>query len=308
MQSFNNKFRNVIIECCHLNKGTSKVLFVNIDHLIEQLLFINGQNTDFIPEYDAHNEQERRKLRATAQTRFTDIFKHKNAYNVLRTIVGQAELPPYSKENGNSIRTLCANTSGVFVSQSEPKDYYVVQEIADFVLLKLDKQYHMIVMSILAYVNQTGKNVGETQELIEENMSKECINSLQVITQAKKQMSTKIRSTVKDLFNMVIATEYKKYINQMAINIAYSRYLPEEERKRQIQMLVDKCHPGVMSVPDFCESRKLNSLPNLITFINNKHAEIEAEEKELIEDEETSDEDETDEEWYEDEEDDEDDY
>lgn len=305
MQSFSNKFRNVIIECCHLNKGTSKVLFVNIDHLIEQLLFINGQNTDLIPEYDAHNEQERRKLRATAQTRFTDIFKHKNAYNVLRTIVGRDELPPYSKENGNSIRSLCANTSGVFVSQTDPKDYYVVQEIADFVLLKLDKQYHKIVMSILAYVNQTGKNVSETKSLIEGNMSKECINSLQVITKAKQQMSTKIRSSIRDLFNMVIATEYKKYINQMAIDIAYSRYLPEEERKRQIQMLVDKCHPGVMSVPDFCESLKLNSLPNLITFINNKHIEIKEEEKKMLEDEES--EDETDEEWYEDEED-EDDY
>ena len=287
MQSFNNKFRNVIIECCHLNKGTSKVLFVNIDHLIEQLLFINGQNTDLVPEYDSKNEQERRKLRATAQTRFTDIFKHKNAYNVLRAIVGNSELPPYNKENGNSIRSLCANTSGVFVSQSEPKDYYVVQEIADFVLLKLDKQYHTIVMSILAYVNQTGKNVSETQELIEGNMSKECINSLQVITKAKKQMSTKIRSTVKDLFNMVIATEYKKYINQMAIDIAYSRYLPEEERKRQIQMLVDKCHPGVMSVPDFCESRKINSLPNLITFISERHLEIEAEENETSEEDST---------------------
>lgn len=290
MQSFNNKFRNVIIECCHLNKGTSKVLFVNIDHLIEQLLFINGQNTDLVPEYDSKNEQERKKLRATAQTRFTDIFKHKNAYNVLRTIVGQAELPPYSKENGNSIRSLCANTSGVFVSQTDPKDYYVVQEIADFVLLKLDKQYHKIVMSILTYVNQTGKNVSETQELIEENMSKECINSLQVITKAKQQMSTKIRSSIRDLLNMVVATEYKKYINQMAIDIAYSRYLPEEERKAQIQMITEKRHPGVMSVPDFCESRKINSLQNLITFINNKHAEIEAEEKELIEDEETSEE------------------
>ena len=202
----------------------------------------------------------------------------------MRAIVGESELPPYSKENGNSIRSLCTNTSGVFVSKTDPKDYYVVQEIADFVLLKLDKQYHKIVMSILAYVNQTAKNVSETQELIEGNMSKECVNSLQVITQAKNQMSTKIRSSIRDLFNMVIATEYKKYINQMAIDIAYSRYLPEEERKRQIQMLVDKCHPGIMSIPDFCESRKLNSLPNLITFINERHLEIEAEEKELIED------------------------
>lgn len=305
MQTFNNKFRNVIIECCHLNKGTSKVLFVNIDHLIEQLLFINGQNTDLVPEYDARNEQERRKLRATAQTRFTDIFKHKNAYNVLKTIVGQAELPPYSKENGNSVRSLCANTSGVFVSQTDPKDYYVVQEIADFVLLKLDKQYHKIVMSILAYVNQTGKNVSETQELIERNMSKECINSLQVITEAKQQMSTKIRSSIRDLLNMVIATEYKKYINQMAIDIAYSRTLPEQERKKQIQMLVEKRHPGVMSIPDFCESRKISTLPELITFINNKHVAIkEEEEKQMLEDEES---DETDEEWY-DEDEDEDDY
>ena len=82
----------------------------------------------------------------------------------------------------------------------------------------------------------------------------------------------------------------------MAIDIVYSRYLPEEERKRQIQMLVDKCHPGIMSIPDFCESRKLNSLPNLITFINNKHIEIKEEEKQMLEDE-------TDEEWYEDEDD-----
>lgn len=285
MQTFNNKFRNVIIDCCKLDKGTSKVLFVNIDHLIEQLLFINGQNTDLIPEYDSKNEQERKKLRATAQTRFTDIFKHKNAYNVLRTIVGESELPPYSKENGNSIRSLCANTSGVFVSQTDPKDYYVVQEISDFVLLKLDKQYHMIVMSILAYVNQTGKNVSETKSMIEGNMSKECVNSLQVITQAKNQMSTKIRTSIRELFCMVVATEYKKYIDQMVIDIAYSRYLPEEERKAQIQMITEKRHPGVMSVPDFCESRKINSLPNLITFISERHLEIEAEEKELIEDE-----------------------
>jgi hypothetical protein len=148
----------------------------------------------------------------------------------------------------------------------------------------------MIVMSILAYVNQTGKNVSETKSLIEENMSKECINSLQVITQAKEQMTKRIRSTVKDLFNMVISTEYKKYINQMVINIANAKHLPENERLAQIHMIINKQHPDVLSVKDFCESRKINTLPNLITFINNNHAAIKAEEKELEYDEEDEDE------------------
>lgn len=308
MQSTTNysKFRNVIVYKLMVND----VEYINIDHLIEQLMFINKMSILDIeaPEFDTERAKiEAINFRTKAITTFINIFKTKAGYNYFKDVSDKLsddpnhQLLPYDETIATRVRSLVRRTKAVHVvdevndNQTYPVGYYVVRQIADYVLLKLDKQYYVIIMKLLNAKHKAGDvelpqiHVPTTKEIrqaMRESLrffdtdSSEykdararadrllnIYNVMNLIKNCKYTLTEDLKEDIKKLLRLVLTSEYKRYLVIKAIDVCKHKHVSIRDKNIMLNMISRGHTKKVLTLEEFCIQNKLDTIDGILSYI-----------------------------------------
>ena len=298
MQSTTNysKFRNVIVYKLMVND----VEYINIDHLIEQLMFINKMSILDIeaPEFDTERaEIEAINFRTKAITTFINIFKTKAGYNYFKDVSDKLsddpkhQLLPYDE----TIATRVHVVDEVNENQTYPIGYYVVRQIADYVLLKLDKQYYVIIMKLLNAKHKAGdvelpqihvpttkeirQAMKESLRIIDTDSSEykdararadrllNIYNVMNLIKNCKYTLTEDLKEDIKKLLRLVLTSEYKRYLVINAIDVCKHKHVSIRDKNIMLNMISRGHTKKVLTLEEFCIQNKLDTIDGILKYI-----------------------------------------